>query len=163
MRIAGFLPNSLANGEGTRAVVFFAGCGHKCKGCHNKDFWDRNSGENFKLTEIANRIIPNIHMIDGITVSGGEPFLQPLGLFNLLSWAKSNNLNTWVYTGYTYENLIQKDILRRSSFPLLNLIDVLVDGPFVEELKDDNLKYKGSSNQRVLKLKDGKIVEEIYK
>lgn len=139
MRIAGILPFSLVNGEGVRYVVFVQGCKHHCKGCHNPETWDFAGGEEKTVEEIAEDF-KRRKLRDGITLSGGEPFLQQeecLKLLNLLP-----NVNVWIYTGFEYEEIKDTELAKRA--------DVLVVGRFVEELKCDGKMY-GSSNQRIIK------------
>lgn len=155
--IAGLLPNSLVNGTGTRTVIFMAGCNHFCEKCHNKDYWPMSSGAKTYLKTICKEIEKNIHIINGITLSGGDPFLQPLASAEIAKFAKSKGLTVWTYTGYTLEelNTICKEDKNDSVISLLENTDVLVDGKFISKLKDDNLKYKGSSNQNIIALKKG--------
>ena len=99
-------------------------------------------------------------MLDGVTLSGGEPFEQPEAAYEIAKYAKQSGLNVWAYTGYTYEQLTDLSNPNYSVWnQLLQEIDVLVDGRFVEELADDTLYFKGSKNQRVLHFKNGKIVK----
>lgn len=156
MKIASILQNSLRNGEGTRLVIFFSGCSHHCKGCHNEHLWDINAGIEMELKEVINYIKNNMPIITGITLSGGEPFEQVEDAAAIACNAKALGLNVWTYTGYTYEQL--KTIDSVDTKILLEFTDVLVDGRFVEELKDDTLKYRGSYNQRILRLKDGVLI-----
>lgn len=153
LRVAGFLDHSTVNGEGFRSVLFLSGCHHNCPDCHNEEMQDFTYGESVTLSDIIGKISKNIAIIDGVTLSGGEPFEQCEGLLPLLEELRKMHLSIWVYTGYLYEDLC-KDPLKSK---LLPLIDVLVDGPYMTAYKDDHLRYRGSSNQRFLKLSDGKI------
>jgi anaerobic ribonucleoside-triphosphate reductase activating protein len=154
VNIAGFLPNSLVNGVGTRSVVFFSGCNHRCPGCHNEAFWEVDSGEEMELEEVFRMIDKNLPLINGVTLSGGDPFFQADKAAEIAAYAKSNGLSVWTYTGYTLEQL--NSICKRTQAwafrALLDNSDILVDGRFEEELHDDSLKYRGSTNQRILKL-----------
>lgn len=156
--IAGTLTNSLVNGDGLRYVIFFQGCSHHCPGCHNPDTW-KVKAHNQEVLSLIQQIDENLPLLDGITLSGGEPFEQPEAAFELARYAKEVGINVWAYTGYTYEQLIQPATteLAKAQQRLLSMVDVLVDGPFIESLKDDTLKFKGSSNQRILFLENGKI------
>lgn len=148
LQVAGFLDNSAVNGEGLRSVVFLSGCYHNCPGCHNKDMQDPCYGENISPQDIIARIKENMPIINGVTISGGEPFLQKAALLPLLEEIKSLALTCWVYTGYTHEEILKDEDLKQ----LLPWIDVLVDGRFEEDLLTHDTAYIGSTNQRILKL-----------
>ena len=148
LQVAGFLDNSAVNGEGLRSVVFLSGCYHNCPGCHNKDMQDPCYGESISLQDIIARIKDNIPIINGVTISGGEPFLQGSALLPLLKEVRALSLNCWVYTGYTYREILANEDLKQ----LLPWIDVLVDGRFEEELLTHDIPYVGSTNQRILRL-----------
>lgn len=148
--------NDIANGPGVRVSVFFSGCEHYCKGCFNSEAWDFNYGKEFEYNvfcEIEEAMRPNY--IKGITVLGGEP-MHPKNvytLFALLQYVKRHHPNKtiWVYTGYTYEELCKIDLNVYTQ--VLALVDVLVDGRFDEALKDITLRFRGSSNQRLIDMK----------
>ena len=150
LRVAGFLDNSLVNGEGLRSVLFVSGCRHNCKGCHNKCMQDFNYGDNVSLDEILDRIKSNIPLIKGVTFSGGDPFERAAGLSMLAERVHELGLNIWCYSGYTYDEIINSN--DKNKHELLKKIDVLVDGRFVEGLKEGAVKYTGSSNQRIIRL-----------
>jgi anaerobic ribonucleoside-triphosphate reductase activating protein len=139
MRIAGTLPCSLVNGDGIRFVIFTQGCGHHCKGCQNPDTWDFNGGTEMSVEQLAEQIKAKKH-IDGITLSGGDPFYQQDECVKLLKLLP--NINVWVYTGFSYNDI--KDT------PLAQMCDVIVDGMYVEELKCTGKMY-GSSNQNIIR------------
>ena len=169
MNYAGIKKLDVANGPGLRVTLFVSGCTHHCKGCFNKETWDFNYGEPF-TEEIEEEIMKELRrpQIAGLTLLGGEPFeyVNQKGLLPLVRKAKKEfpEKPLWCFTGYDFE----KDILGRmvteweETKELLSYIDILVDGKFVEELKDLNLRFKGSSNQRTIRvqesLKTGKIV-----
>jgi anaerobic ribonucleoside-triphosphate reductase activating protein len=139
MRIAGVLPCSFVNGEGARYVVFTQGCGHHCSGCQNPDTWDFNGGAPAPVAEIAADFRKH-RLLDGITLSGGDPFYQQeecLALLDLLP-----DVNVWIYTGFEYEEICDTPLAKRA--------DVLVVGPYVEELRCESKMY-GSSNQRIIR------------
>lgn len=150
MRIAGFIENSIVDGEGIRSVLFLQGCPHHCKGCHNPQTWDMEGGEEITKEEAV--AMCNSTRFS-VTISGGEPFSQMEDLLFLCEKLHEHK-NVWVYTGYTYEVLAKNPLAKK----ILSNIDCLVDGAFVEEKKDPTLLYRGSSNQRILKLKDGVVV-----
>lgn len=164
MNMAGFYDESISNGLGWRAVLFVSGCPHHCPGCHNAVAQDYNYGKAFNKEEIIHKIEEN-SILKGITISGGEPLCKE-NIPEVLSFikdvkAKKPNFNVWCYTGYTMEQLRErKDEVTEEC---LNNIDVLVDGRFVQEKKDPTLKFRGSSNQRIIdvnkSLCENKVVE----
>ena len=152
-------PCDIANGEGVRVSVFVSGCPHHCKGCFNGELWDYDAGELF-TSETAMEIIDLCAggYISGLSVLGGEP-LDPKNIQNVTILAhvfkKFFPYKTiWCYTGYNFEEV--------SHLKIMEHIDVLVDGKFVEELKDISIKFRGSSNQRIIDVKksreSGKVV-----
>lgn len=154
MKIAGFYDESISNGLGWRAVLFVSGCPHHCPGCHNKEAQDFNYGEEFNEEEILERIKEN-SILNGITISGGEPLCKE-NISEVLKFIKDvkkirPEFNVWCYSGYTLDQLIDRN--DEETNKCLNEIDVLVDGRFIEEKKDPTLKFRGSSNQRILDLK----------
>ena len=151
MNMAGFYDESISNGLGWRAVLFVSGCPHHCPGCHNKIAQDYNYGKKFDKEEIINKIMDN-SILKGITISGGEPLFKE-NMPEVLDFIKEvkqkrPNFNVWCYAGYTLEQL--EDRKDEITDECLNEIDVLVDGRFVESRKDPNLKFRGSSNQRII-------------
>ena len=154
MKIAGFYDESISNGLGWRAVLFVSGCPHHCPGCHNKEAQDFNYGEEFNEEEILKRIKEN-SILNGITISGGEPLCKENipGVLKFIKDVKAirPEFNVWWYSGYTLDQLIDRN--DEETNKCLNEIDVLVDGRFVEAKKDPTLKFRGSSNQRILDLK----------
>ena len=153
LRVAGFLNNSSVNGIGLRSVLFLSGCHHACPYCHNTLMQDEDYGETIDINNILTTILKNEPIIDGVTISGGEPFLQAENLLPLIRLIKSNNLNIWIYSGYTYEELV----LNKINVDILKLVDVLIDGRFIISKHDKNLLYRGSSNQRIISLINGEI------
>ena len=145
IRIAGIIPESFVDGAGIRYAIFMQGCLRNCKGCQNPSTHDLNGGKIFDTEDIITAIKKN-PLLTGITLTGGEPFLQIAPAIEIAQAAKNLNLNVWCYTGYKFENLpAQADELLRN-------IDVLVDGAYIEELRDLELNFRGSSNQRVIDL-----------
>ena len=143
MRIAGTIPYSVVNGTGIRFVVFVQGCAHHCPGCHNPDTWDFTGGQEISPEELA-AMIKSKPYIDGVTLSGGDPFYQQDACMELMSYLPPDT-NLWIYTGFLYEEI--KDT------PLAMRADVIVDGPFIEELKCLQ-EMRGSSNQRFIHVKE---------
>lgn len=151
IQLAGFLDNSLVNGEGIRSVVFVSGCRHNCEGCHNKAMQDFNYGDTIEIDHVFRRIKNNIPIINGVTFSGGEPFEQPKALFELAKKVKKQGLDIWCYSGYTFEEILNSGDFDK--IKLLTEIDVLIDGKFKKELTDGAPKYAGSRNQRIIDVK----------
>ena len=149
IRIAGIVDDSIVDGEGVRLTVFTQGCPHHCHGCHNPQTWNLTGGHEIDTEEIVQKLKAN-PLLSGITFSGGEPFLQPAPLADLARAAHSLGLDVWSYTGFTLEELEK----RTDAQQLLNEVDVLVDGPYVEALRDLTLRFRGSSNQRIIDLKE---------
>lgn len=137
MKIHGILPVSFVNGEGARFVVFLQGCGHHCVGCHNPESWDFNGGR-YVATETLAKDILGRKYIDGITLSGGDPFYQQEECLKLLDLLPS--VNVWIYTGFEYDEIKDTELAKRA--------DVLVTGKYVEELRCEGKMY-GSSNQEI--------------
>lgn len=151
MKISGFYDESISNGLGWRAVLFVSGCPHHCPGCHNKETQNFDNGTEFNQQEILDKIKDN-SILKGITISGGEPLCKE-NIPEVLDFIKNvkkvrPEFNVWCYSGYTIEQLVdRKD---KVTDECLKEIDVLVDGRFVESKKDPELKFRGSSNQRIL-------------
>lgn len=163
MNMAGFYDESISNGLGWRAVLFVSGCPHNCPGCHNKAAQDYKYGEKFNKKEIIERIKAN-SILKGVTISGGEP-LCPQNIAEVLDFIKEvkkekPNFNVWCYTGYTIEQLENRN--DSVTDECLKQINVLVDGRFVEQKKNPTLKFRGSENQRIIDvantLKENKVV-----
>ncbi len=154
MNMAGFYDESISNGLGWRAVLFVSGCPHNCPGCQNKMAQNYSYGEQFDKQKIIDRICDN-SLLKGITISGGEPLCKE-NVGAVLDFIKDvkkvrPNFNVWCYSGYTIEELKNRN--DKITNEALNEIDVLVDGRFVQEKRDPNLKFRGSSNQRILDVK----------
>ena len=158
----------IANGIGVRISLFVSGCTHHCKNCFNPETWDFGYGEEF-TTDIQDKIISMLEpeYISGLTILGGEPFevsnQEALLPFVKRVREKYPQKTIWMYSGYTFEELIGNSRARcEYTDEILSLIDVLVDGKFVEEKKNITLKFRGSENQRIIdvkeSLKSGKIV-----
>ena len=156
IRVAGLTNDSIVDGKGFRFVIFTQGCLHHCKGCHNPETWAMDGGNLMDISEIENMIAKN-GLLDGITFSGGDPFYQPEACAKIAKWAKERGLNIWAYTGYLYEELLNMPEVKE----FLDLVDVLVDGPFILEEKSLLLNFRGSKNQRVIDLNETRKTGEI--
>lgn len=160
MNFATIKPFDVANGPGVRVSLFVSGCTHRCKGCFNEEAWDFNYGEEF-TSETLDRILTAIKpdYIKGFSLLGGEPFepRNQVVLADVLETIKKTypDKNIWCYTGYTYdEDLLTGRLCDKSiTEKMLKNIDILVDGKFVEELKNLKLRFKGSENQRIIDLR----------
>jgi len=130
----------MVNGDGVRYVVFCQGCEHHCEGCHNPDTWNLNGGSFVTPESLAEDILQHKH-IDGITLSGGDPFYQQEECVDLLKLLPG--MNVWIYTGFLYEEIQHTQ--------LAQMANVIVDGPFKPELKVEGQFY-GSSNQRIIQV-----------
>ena len=159
----------IANGEGVRVSLFVSGCTHHCKGCFNSETWDFDFGKPFTEEteqEIIKALSPNY--INGLSILGGEPF-EKVNQCVLLPFIKKvknlyPNKSIWCYTGYTFD----KDLIEGGcayceyTHEMLGYIDILVDGEFVEDLKDISLSFRGSSNQRIINVKKSLEENQIY-
>lgn len=157
MRLAGIVRDSIVDGEGIRDVIFTQGCSHKCKGCHNQQTWDYGGGEHWFVGDIVKELS---NSTNDVTISGGEPFDQYASLYRLVELLSKQGKRIWIYTGNTLREPIG------TPYKLLaQYVDVIVDGRFVEKLKDPTLLFRGSSNQRLIDLKrsvkEQRIVEYI--
>lgn len=147
LRVAGIEKESIVNGPGIRYTIFTQGCPHQCPNCHNPDTWDLEKGKLVDIADLLQEIRAN-PLLQGVTFSGGEPFLQAAPLAKLGRIIKEIGLDLVVYTGYTWEKLMesQDDNVKE----LLIVTDILVDGPFLADQKDLNLVFRGSANQRII-------------
>ena len=152
VRIAGIIRESVVDGNGIRFVVFTQGCPHHCPGCHNPQSHDPNGGYDCSIKKIMEEIKKN-PLLSGGTFSGGEPFEQPIPLLELAKQIRGIGLNLVIYTGYLAEDLLKRGEQEPEVLELMSLADIIVDGPFLLEERDLNLKFRGSRNQRVI---DGK-------
>lgn len=160
LRISGIVSESIVDGPGIRYVIFTQGCPHHCPGCHNPQTHDFQGGRLADWEEILGAIKEN-PLLGGVTFSGGEPFAQPGALAELAREVKGMGRHLMVYSGYTYERLLEMGKEDPAIGELLALADMLVDGPYVEALRDLTLQYRGSSNQRVIDLKKTRESGEI--
>ena len=152
-RVNGIMNDSIVDGPGLRLAVFVQGCSHGCPGCHNPDTHDRDGGREMDTGEVAAMLEKN-PLLDGLTLSGGEPFEQAAACYEMARDAKARGLSVWVYSGYVYEVLLKKDDPAVQG--LLETCDVLVDGPFVQAQRSLKLDFRGSGNQRLVDLKESR-------
>lgn len=152
------LTDSIVDGEGLRAVIWTQGCSHNCKGCHNPETHDFTKGIEKDVEDVKNEI-KKLTLQDGITLSGGDPFFQAEASCEIAKYAKEQGLNVWAYTGFLFEDLLKNEKMKE----LLKYIDVLVDGKFQIENKSLSIKFRGSTNQRIINvpksLKTKKVVQ----
>lgn len=148
IRVAGEIEESIVDGPGLRYVLFVQGCPIHCKGCQNPQTWDMDGGKLVSVRAILEKIRSN-PLIKGVTFSGGEPFAQAEALLPLARVLKRSGYHVMSYSGYTFEELMKSDACRSLLFEL----DLLVDGPFIEEQKSLELLFRGSRNQRIIDLK----------
>lgn len=139
MRIAGILPSSFVNGEGARYVVFAQGCRHHCDGCQNPETWDFDGGFEISVEEIVSQFKKR-RLLDGITLSGGDPFFQQEECVKLIKLLEP--VNVWIYTGFEYEEIKDTELAK--------LADVIVTGRFIKELACEGKMY-GSENQKIIR------------
>ena len=148
------IKGTTVDGPGFRTSIYLSGCSHHCPGCHNPQSWSLENGHEMSLEEIL-RIVEEEDF--NVTLSGGDPLYNPESLKVLIEKLKENRRNVWVYTGYTWE-----EILKSSS--LLNAVkeaDVLVDGRFIDNFRDPDLPFRGSSNQRIIDIKQSLVQQKI--
>lgn len=144
LRVLDMIEGTTVDGPGFRTSIYFAGCAHACPGCHNPQSWDFNGGKPISVEALFESVketgLP-------VTFSGGDPVYQHEGLTELCRRIKTElRRDIWLYTGFTIEQLYQ----RKELAELLSLVDVIVDGPFIESLRDTSLLFRGSSNQRLI-------------
>ncbi len=153
IRLSGIVKESIVDGPGIRYVLFTQGCPHKCDGCHNPQTHSFNCGNLIAIDDIITDITKN-PLLKGITVSGGEPFMQAKQVSQLLSKLDRKKLDVIVYTGYEFEFLLKNSNQNNGFNSLLNNTDILIDGKFDINFKSDALAYRGSTNQRSIDCKE---------
>lgn len=158
MRVSGLVQDSIVDGPGMRFVCFVQGCPHNCPGCHNPESHDPTCGKEMTVEEIAGQMLSN-PLTDGLTLSGGEPFAQAEECMALAKIAHANGLNVWAYTGWTYEHLLCDGTEAQKA--LLQEVDVLVDGPYMQSERTLSLPWRGSRNQRVIWMRKGGADERL--
>ena len=158
MRVLNITSPDVNNGLGFRVTLWVAGCSHHCKGCHNPETWAYNQGK--KLREVKKELFEQLDKpyVKGLTLSGGDPLTQTkfslLELYLLLKEIKKKfpDKDIWIYSGYTYEEIVSNKLRKL----VLSQCDVLVDGPYRYALRDTSLPFRGSSNQRIIDLHECK-------
>ena len=151
LRVSGIVRESIVDGPGIRFVIFSQGCTHKCVGCHNPQTFEVSGGYQVEILDIIKEIKES-PLLDGVTFSGGEPFLQPLSFAKIAEECHRLCLDVICFTGYTFEELLKMKN-NRNIKNLLKNIDILIDGPFILEQRSMLLKFRGSKNQRVIDVK----------
>lgn len=158
LRVVRILEGTSVDGPGLRTSLYLAGCAHRCPGCHNSHTWPFDSGQDMTIDRIMETIRYNGF---NVTLSGGDPLYQAAALLPLAKAIKDEGYTLWCYTGFVYEDIDDPDMLA-----LLAYVDVLVDGPYVEALRDTSLRFRGSSNQRLIDMKAtsraGNVIEYKY-
>ncbi len=145
LAILRIVEDTMVDGPGMRTAIYAAGCTHHCPGCHNPQSWDIRAGEKMTTEDILRPILAD--PFADVTFTGGDPMMQPEGFTELARAIRERSRKTiWCYTGYTYEALLTMPPQRE----LMQHLDVLVDGPFVQSLRDEQLRFRGSSNQRMI-------------
>ena len=152
LKIAGVVPESITDGDGIRYVLFVQGCPHHCPGCHNPETHDFEGGTEADTDDILKEFSKN-PLLSGITFSGGEPFCQPGPLADLGEKVVENGKNITVYTGYTFEQLLEMSRDNSDIKRLLDVAHVLIDGRFILSEKSLTIRFRGSKNQRMIDLK----------
>jgi len=160
IRLSGIAYESLVNGPGMRRVFFAQGCKHNCKGCFNRETHDLYGGEERALDELIKDALDN-PILSGVTFSGGDPWEQADKFAYMAKAFKEKGLSVWSYTGYTYEYIIENKDKRLGWNDLLNSIDILVDGKFEANKMQDGLKFRGSTNQRIIDVKESMRLNEV--
>ena len=151
LRVLDILFETMMDGPGLRTSIYFAGCKHHCKGCHNPQSWDMNGGYSMPINHILTLIKED--EFANVTFSGGDPFYQVDAVTELAKRIKAETDKTiWCYTGFTIEEIRENPNLNK----LLPYIDVLVDGPYVEALRNTDLPFRGSENQRIIYINNEK-------
>lgn len=141
--ILNIIRGTTVDGPGFRTAIYMAGCAHRCPGCHNPQSWDAGAGSSMTLSEIID--IVREEDFD-VTLTGGDPLFFPEKTAILAREIKEAGFGIWLYTGFTYEEILKNEALSR----VLPYLEAIVDGPFIESLRDPDLQFRGSSNQRII-------------
>lgn len=159
MNFAQIRKYDVANGPGIRTTIFVTGCTHKCPNCFNEEYQDFNFGNPWTRKE-TDEVIEDLKLdeVKGLTILGGEPFQNEVDLLQVIRDIKKEvQKEIWIFSGYTYEEILKDQDKKK----LLEECDVLVDGRFVEALKDLSLRFRGSSNQRIIDIKKSLEVNKV--
>lgn len=143
LRVLDIVPGTVVDGPGLRTSIYLAGCNHACPGCHNPESWDINGGNQMTVKEIVERV--GEEGFD-VTLSGGDPLMQIEPVLLLAKAIKNEGYNLWLYTGYTIEEILADESLKR----ILPYLDAIVEGRFILSHRDTSLRFRGSSNQRII-------------
>lgn len=160
LKIAGIVRESIVDGPGIRFVIFSQGCPHHCEGCHNEATHDFNGGYECSIQRLLNEIDKD-PILQGVTFSGGEPMCQAEAFLELGKEIKNRGLNLVIFTGYTYEDLLDMEVINPAIGELLELTDYIIDGPFLLAQRDLTLQFKGSRNQRTIDVKETRSTGEL--
>ena len=156
LSILDIVHDTTVDGPGFRTAIYAAGCTHRCKGCHNPQSWDVNNGMSYSVAALLDIIKQDIFA--NVTLSGGDPLMQVDGFTELARLIKEEtNKNIWCYTGFPYESILKSDRLSQ----ILPFVDVLVDGRYIAALRDEDLQFRGSSNQRIIDVQRSLISSEV--
>ena len=147
--LSGIVSDSIVDGPGIRTTIFSQGCPHRCPGCHNPETWEFGCGTTIPVEAIVD-IVKSNPLCRGVTFSGGEPFAQAAGFAKLAKLLKADGYEVASYSGYTFETLLKGSEAQKE---LLECIDILIDGPFVQAEKSLEIAFRGSRNQRILDVK----------
>lgn len=155
IRVLSIIEDTMVDGPGFRTSIYCAGCRHKCPGCHNPQSWDFSGGREMSTEELMRIIVADPYA--NVTFSGGDPMYQAAGFAELArAIHRRTNKDIWCFTGFRFEDLIQHD-----QRELLEQLDVLVDGPYVAALRDPDLLFRGSSNQRIIDVQASLFASEV--
>ena len=163
--VKGIIPETISDGIGWRKSIYCAGCSHRCYNCHNPQTWDIDNGTFVSIQELYNEIMKPHPILQGITFTGGDPMYQAKAFSELAKMIKANSqYDIWCYTGFLFEDIINN---QDEKYELLKNIDVLVDGRYIDSLRDLTLAFRGSKNQRIIdvqeSLKKNAVIEVILR
>ncbi len=163
IRLAGVIKESIVDGPGIRFVIFAQGCPHRCNGCHNPETFDEKGGYISNIANLLSAIDDN-PLLKGVTFSGGEPLLQAEAFCIIANHVKNQGMDIVLFSGYTYEQIIEMSKNDDAVEELINLVDILIDGRFEKDKVDLTLTFRGSSNQRIIDVKESRkrsVVQEL--
>lgn len=157
IRLAGIVDESFTDGVGIRYTIFTQGCNHYCNGCHNPETWDFNGGTDYDIDDLINDMMEN-PLLTGVTISGGDPLYRTREVLELIKAIRTRTqLDIWLYTGFTYEECLADS----KKLEVLKNIDILVDGEYMNQCRSLSLRFRGSSNQRIIDVKKSLSTNEI--